>query len=140
MTPDEERRRFLLGPRATPALTGLEIGPRVAPLVRKSEGEIYYVDFADTEFIKSSQFDPSVRVQDIVDVDIVWNQLPLRQAVGREVDYIVASHVVEHVPDFIGWLAELHEALKTGGTLGLAVPDHRFCFDRYRVESGLSEM
>jgi hypothetical protein len=43
------------------------------------------------------------------------------------------------VPDLLGWLADLHLVLKPGGTLGLAVPDRRFTFDRFRAESTIAE-
>jgi len=48
------------------------------------------------------------------------------------IDYVIASHVVEHVPDFIGWFKEIRNVLKTGGILSLAVPDKRFTFDYLR--------
>jgi hypothetical protein len=60
--------------------------------------------------------------------------------VGQPLDYVVASHVVEHVPDLVGWLAELRAALRPGGVLGLAVPDRRFTFDRLRRETALAEV
>jgi hypothetical protein len=56
------------------------------------------------------------------------------------VDYILACPVIDHVPDLIAWLHDLHAALKPGGRLGLAVPDRRFIFDIRRNESQLSEM
>jgi hypothetical protein len=45
---------------------------------------------------------------------------------------VVASHVIEHVPDLIGWLKETHAVLKPGGILTLAIPDKRYCFDYFR--------
>ncbi|WP_044156709.1 class I SAM-dependent methyltransferase, partial [Escherichia coli] len=49
-----------------------------------------------------------------------------------EFDLIVASHVIEHVPDLIGWLKDAISVLKVGGTLALVVPDKRFTFDILR--------
>lgn len=119
---------------------GLEIGPRTAPMVAKSEGPVLYVDYTSTEALRAAQFDPSIDPAAIAEVDIVWGERPLAEAVGEPLDYVVASHVIEHVPDLIGWLAELRATLKPGGVLGLAVPDRRFTFDRLRRESGLPEM
>jgi hypothetical protein len=90
--------------------------------------------------LRASQFDASVKIEDIVDVDIVWGEKTLGEAVGSPVDYVVASHVIEHVPDLIGWLLEVRSVLKPGGILGLAVPDRRFTFDYWRTESGIGEM
>ncbi|WP_188611202.1 methyltransferase domain-containing protein [Chelatococcus reniformis] len=118
---------------------GLEIGPRDAPLLHKPHHNVRYVDYAPTEIIKASQFDPSVKIENIVDVDIVWGDVRLRSTVGEPVDYVVASHVIEHVPDLIGWLIEIAEVLRPGGTLGLAIPDKRFTFDALRQVSTLSQ-
>jgi hypothetical protein len=45
---------------------------------------------------------------------------------------VIASHVIEHVPDVIGWLAQIAELSADGACLLLAVPDRRYCFDRHR--------
>ncbi|MDB5447307.1 MAG: methyltransferase type 12 [Phenylobacterium sp.] len=128
----------LFGP-AGPTGLGLEIGALDGPLLRKGEYDVLYVDYAETEVIRANQSDPSVRIDNIVDVDIVWGGARLACAVGRPVDFVVASHVIEHVPDLIGWLGELAEALRPGGVLGLAIPDKRFTFDALRHETVLSE-
>ena len=134
----DTRRERILGPGG-PQGIGLEIGALNAPLLKKSDHQVLYVDYATTEVVRANQFDPAVNPVDIVEVDIVWGATPLREAVGRPVDYIVASHVIEHVPDLIGWLGELHAALRPGGMLGLAVPDKRFTFDALRKDSTLAE-
>ena len=57
-------------------------------------------------------------------VDYVWGDRTLVEAVGQGVyfDYLVASHVVEHVPDMIGWFGEIPAVLKAGGVLSLVFP------------------
>jgi hypothetical protein len=134
-----KRRERLVGTISIANSRGLEIGALNAPLVRKSEGRVQYVDYAKTETLRKNQHDPAVILSDIVDVDIIWGNQSLRQEVGGQVDYVVASHVIEHVPDLIGWLCEIHDVLVCGGTLGLAVPDRRFTFDLWRRESTLAE-
>ena len=44
-------------------------------------------------------------------------------------DYIVASHVIEHVPDMLGFMKSCEALLRPDGVLLLAVPDKRHCFD-----------
>jgi hypothetical protein len=75
-------------------------------------------------------------------VDAVWGGNSLQQAIGqaRKADYVLASHVVEHVPDLLGWLAEVREVPRPGGELRLIIPDRRFTFDRLRQESRLSDV
>jgi SAM-dependent methyltransferase len=135
-----DRRAIMLGDLDLSRSRGLEIGPRQAPMVSKAEGPVLYVDYATTEELRAAQFDSSIDPATICEVDNVWGGRPLAQAEGAPFDYVVASHVIEHVPDLIGWLAELRAALKPGGVVGLAIPDRRFTFDRPRRESGLGEM
>jgi SAM-dependent methyltransferase len=124
-------------------LRGVEIGPLFRPLVTKRDTEVYYVDHGSTDELKAKyEGDPNVPLSDIAEVDFVWRDLPLRQTLGSicPVDYIVASHVIEHVPDLIGWLSEMHNALRDGGSLILIVPDKRFTFDAARRLSSYEEI
>jgi SAM-dependent methyltransferase len=124
------------------ALRGVEVGPLDRPLVSKNEGEIYYVDYASTAELKKSLTDPNVKLDRIVDIDFIWKDKPLADLLGRKapVDYIIASHVVEHVPDLIGWLKEMRDALKDGGALILIVPDKRYTFDFHRRPTAFEEI
>jgi hypothetical protein len=45
----------------------------------------------------------------------------------------VASHVIEHVPDLLGFLKDCEQLLKPEGRLSLAVPDKRCCFDIFQA-------
>jgi SAM-dependent methyltransferase len=130
------RERMLAGLDLTKG-AGLEIGALCRPLVCKSQGDVYYVDYADAAFLRQRYADdPTVDVDQIVEVDFLWGEQPLREITGgRAFDYIIASHVIEHVPDLITWLDELRSVLKPGGTIRLAIPDRRYSFDYLRRES-----
>ena len=90
---------------------------------------------------KDDSAGPNVNIEDIVSIDYVWGKKTLVEAAGLEVyfDYLVASHVVKHVPDMIGWFGEIPAVLKAGDVLSLVVPDKRFMFDCQRDVSGASE-
>ena len=114
---------------------GIEIGPLTSPIVTRDMGAIRYVDYATAEELKAKYADEAgVDTSKIVEVDYIWGAQSLPDLVGNEApfDYAIASHVIEHVPDLIGWLKELHAILKPGGILSLAIPDKRFCFDYRR--------
>jgi SAM-dependent methyltransferase len=131
-----DRRERIVGGLDLQRLTGLEIGPRHAPLVRKDQGEVLYVDYATTEELRAAWDKPQIiDPATFVEVDLLWGRAPL-----PSVDYVVASHVIEHVPDLAGWLKELRAALKPGGVVCLAIPDRRFTFDLLRGESTLAEV
>lgn len=120
---------------------GMELGALCRPTVRRADGRVIYVDHADTETLKRKyRDDPDVSIDEIVDVDVVWGAVPLAEATGERVDYVIASHVVEHVPDLISWLHELRSVLNEKGELRLIVPDRRFTFDRLRRETSLADV
>lgn len=121
---------------------GLEIGPLASPVVSKQEGVIYYVDYADAEFLRNRyKDDPNVDTSKIASIDAIWGERSLKEAMdGRSVDYVIASHVVEHVPDLVTWLSELHSVLRPDGQVRLVVPDKRYTFDYLRQVSRLSDI
>jgi SAM-dependent methyltransferase len=75
-------------------------------------------------------------------VDFIYTGKPLKETIGDKwpLDYVIASHVIEHVPDLVGWLKDIHEALRPGGALALWVPDKRFTFDAHRRISSHQEI
>lgn len=115
---------------------GLEIGPLNKPVVTKyeSNGMIKYVDHKTTEDLRKKYAnDKSVDVAEIVSIDYVWGVNTLLELVaGDQFHYVIASHVIEHVPDMIGWLKEVADVLKDNGILSLAIPDKRYTFDCLR--------
>ena len=124
-------------------LRGVEIGPLDRPLIKRSDSDIYYVDHASNDDLNEKYTsDPFVDTANIPTIDFVWKDKSLVEMIGDKgpLDYIIASHVIEHVPDLIGWLKEMHAALRVGGTLILVVPDKRFTFDFFRRTSAYEEV
>jgi SAM-dependent methyltransferase len=138
-----DRREKLLSGLDLRATTGVEIGPLDNPVVSRDDGRIIYVDHQNAEELRQRfANNPDVAMTDIVEVDAIWGSNTLQEAIGAGVgvDYVVASHVVEHVPDLIRWLEELRAVLRPGGTVRLAVPDRRYTFDYLRRESSAVEV
>ena len=54
--------------------------------------------------------------------------------------YVIACHVIEHVPNMVAWLNDLHGLLTTNGIVFLAVPDKRYTFDILRPETSLAHI
>ena len=46
-------------------------------------------------------------------------------------DWIIASHVIEHIPDLISYFQQCEALLKPDGILSLIIPDKRYCFDYF---------
>jgi hypothetical protein len=121
---------------------GLEIGPLDRPIVTRDMGPVEYVDRARRdELVHTYGATGEVDPQRIVDVDHVWGEQRLVECVGgvRAYDYLLASHVIEHVPDLFGWLQEIGEVLVDGGLGVFVVPDRRYTFDVRRRTSGEAE-
>ncbi len=120
------------------------MGPLASPVTDRSVHDVVYVDHATTEDLRS-KYAGDEAVGEIADVDVVWGDRRLATALSDHLEhggfhFAIASHVIEHVPDLIGWLQQVAEVLEPGGTLRLAVPDKRFCFDVRRAPSDVAEM
>src|SRR5207253_2224313 len=83
-----QRRDKILANLVLPDLLGIEIGALTAPLVTPAEGNILYVDHADTDALREYyRGHEDVDVTKIVEVDAVWGERTLRDCIGigREV-------------------------------------------------------
>jgi SAM-dependent methyltransferase len=128
------RQRFVdrHAPKAGP---GLEIGPSFNPLAPKAAGyRVDILDHADAAALRAKYRDAGVDTGRIEEVDFVWHGEPLSATIGRRgcYDWIIASHVIEHTPDLVGFLLECQTLLAPAGRLVLVVPDKRYCFDHHR--------
>ncbi len=141
-----ERREILTEVIAGRDLIGVEIGALDRPLIVRDElsvgSEILYADHLTTAELKVKYGpDSTVNTDCLVDVDVVSSTGDFRSSLeGREIDYIVASHVVEHVPNPIKWLQMLFEIIKPGGFVFLVIPDKRFTFDYLRPVTSCGQM
>lgn len=134
------RRDRMLGERDPAGLTGLEIGAEAAPLVSKRTGPVRYVDYASTEEVRRNLVSKTLVPEDLVEVDIAWGEHRLKDLVGASVDYVIASHTLEHIPDLAGAFIQVREVLTAGGVFGIAIPDRRFTFNILRPVSTVGEM
>lgn len=120
----------------------IEIGPSFNPVAPKSAGwQVTIVDHAtQAELAAKYAHNPAVDAGRIEPVDFVWQGGPLDAAVpasehGRYAA-LIACHVVEHIPDLVGFLQSVERLVHpVDGRMLLAVPDKRFCFDFFRPPS-----
>lgn len=111
---------------------GLEISPLYMPVVNKDEGKVMYVDYCSAE--ESRQKHSSYEHADILEVDYIWKPgTTLHQSIpNQKFHWAVSSHVLEHIPNPLGWLNHILEVIEVDGVFSLILPDKRFCYDKFR--------
>lgn len=122
---------------------GLEIGAGCSPIAPKKEGfRVHVLDHCDKEALIEKYRPHGIAVENIEEVDFVWDGRPYDQLIGRRhvYDWIIASHVLEHTTDLIGFLNDCDSLLKKNGVLSLAVPDKRYSFDHFRPITGIGRV
>ncbi len=125
---------------------GLEIGASYNPVAPKARGfHVHVLDHLATEALrrKYAQHERfGIDVRRIEEVDYVWQGQPFAELIGCRAcfDWIIASHVLEHVPDPVRFLQECASVLKPDGRIALVLPDVRGCFDRFGELSRTGEL
>ena len=121
----------------------LEIGPAHNAILPKRDGfDAKVVDYLDRaglveKYRDFRQYSP----EDIEDVDYV---LPagasMSDVIDERFELVLASHVLEHTISLIDFLNDCARLLAPGGVVTLVVPDHRYCFDRFRERSSIGRV
>lgn len=121
--------------------SALEIGPLHAPICRRPAARVKYIDAFTTEELKEHYAsDPNVDTSAIVEVDYVWRGERYGDLIKERFDSVVSSHNIEHVPCLVSFLNSLESVLCSGGSIYLAVPDKRYCFDHFKSDSSISDV
>jgi SAM-dependent methyltransferase len=118
--------------------TGAELGPLNIPMLSKDECRVLYLDHLDTAGLKEKYGGLAGIVE--IDRPMVGDSIEETLEADAPLDFIVTSHVMEHVPNPIRWMREAASVLRVGGLLAIAIPDRRFTFDMFREESRASDL
>lgn len=114
---------------------GIEIGALWRRFRVRNDVLVWYVDRLSPEGLREDY--PEFR--DIVRPDVVADAADLPFPPGG-LDFIIAGHVLEHLPLPMKALRRWHDALGAGGTLLVRVPDKRFTFDSVRKRTTLEHL
>ncbi len=119
----------------------LEIGPLADPIFLKQEANVFYSDIRSTDKIKEFYAkDPGVVTDDIVDVDFIIEESYEKSLSNVDkFDYVISSHVLEHMPRLIEFFQDIATVLSKKGMLYVFIPDHRYCFDHFRAPTSFAE-
>lgn len=119
----------------------LEIGPAHHATMSRTEGfDTRNADHTDQAgLLEKYRHDPNVDVSRIEEVDYVLTPgVPMAETIQERFELVVAAHVLEHSTSLVTFINDCLDLLQPGGTLALTVPDHRFCFDRFRERTSLA--
>ncbi len=134
------RRNKILNGIDIANLSGLEFGALDRPIINHLDYKIKYADILSTtdlkEFFKA---DHNVVSANIVDVSFVIKNCDL-STIGEKFDYIISSHVFEHVPNPVSWLQQASNLLQSNGVLSLVIPDRRYTFDKNRPMTSVGQL
>ena len=122
---------------------GLEIGPGYNPTAPKKDGfSVQSIDHMCREDLVNKYKKEQVDTENIEEVDFVWHGEPYAELTGKKdyYDWIIASHLIEHTPDLIGFLNDCDSILKDTGVISLAIPDKRYCFDHFRPATSIARI
>jgi len=121
---------------------GLEISPSYNPVLPKSQGyNVETLDHLDKAGLIQKYTGHNVNLDNIEEPNYIWTGGSYVDAIGKKscYDYIIASHIIEHTVDIIGFINDCMELLRPKGVLSLIVPDKRKCFDYFRPLSTVAE-
>lgn len=83
---------------------------------------------------------PELKDLPLVEPNIIGDGETLSTIADESYDFLVSSHVIEHMKNPIGSLEHWCRILKPGGQIYLIVPDKRAIFDRHRVRTALEHI
>jgi SAM-dependent methyltransferase len=123
-------RRYLRGTR------GMEIGALWRRFPVGSHARVWHVDRLSGAELDEHYPELNGRV---IQPDLVADamQLPVAPA---SLDFLIASHVLEHLPFPLAALRSWYQAIAPGGALLLKVPDKRYTFDANRSRTPLARL
>jgi hypothetical protein len=124
----------LVGPEARV----LEVGPFNHPSLVGTNVE--YADYLDRAGLIEKAIGLGIEPATIPTIHHVLGAAGLG-AIEGDYDVVLTSHCIEHQPDLVGHLADVQRLLEARhGRYFLMVPDKRYCFDRPRNTSTISEV
>ena len=87
------------------------------------------------------QKDANVNKDAICEIDFVIHRSYTEACKNTEkFDYIISSHVLEHMPRLIEFFQDTVNILNTHGKMYIFLPDCRYCFDHFRSPTSFAEL
>ena len=132
-----ERRRQLAGVLAG---TGIELGPGHVPFDVPPDVEVRFVDRWQPD--EHADLFPDLPGATFPKPDVIANfdTDRLHPIADASQDFVICSHVLEHLAEPIGFIAEIYRVLRPGGLALIMLPDRRRTFDSSRSPTPLEHL
>ena len=114
---------------------GIEIGALWRKFPVPSRATVYYVDRLPNDDLR----DHYAEINNVVLPDVVADAMRLPFPSGS-LDFVIASHVLEHLPFPLAAMRHWYDVLQPGGVLLLKIPDKRYTFDVRRQRTPLQHL
>lgn len=116
----------------------LEIGPFAKPSVVGPT--VKYADIRSTKELRElALVTEGMNPEDVPKINWVVPSCDL-SVINEKFDAVISSHCIEHQPDLIKHLNQVENLLEADGRYFLLIPDHRYCFDHFKVPSSISDV
>jgi SAM-dependent methyltransferase len=109
---------------------GIEFGAGTNPMCVPMDCEVKFADLLSDADLKNRAYD--AQGADFVDLNYVMGLEDMGAVADESIDFVIASHVIEHVRNPLRAFEQVYSKLKPKGSLVLVVPDMTRTFDRNR--------
>jgi predicted SAM-dependent methyltransferase len=97
------------------------------------------VDYLDEEGLRS-EYPEELAGRKVTVPDVVDDGAELSKFPDASLDFVIASHMLEHVEDPIAALENQLRVLRPGGVLFIVLPDARYTFDAPRARTSVEHL
>ena len=122
---------------------GLEIGAGCSPIAPKKQGfRVHVLDHCNKQALIEKYRPHGIAVENIEEVDFAWDGRPYTELIGRRhvYNWMIASHVLEHTTDLIGFLNDCDSLLKKTPSFRWRFPISVHSFDHFRPITGIGRV
>jgi SAM-dependent methyltransferase len=119
---------------------GLDLGPGHQPFECPPKATARFVDRWEPD--ENAGLFPELAGVDFPRPDVIadFDTDRLSAIESQSQDFVVCSHVLEHLADPLGMITDIHRVLRLGGLALIVLPDRRRTFDRTRPPTSVAHL